>query len=243
MVHATIRTTARLGAVHKLSMTAELRTERHAATLVLTIDAPASSDSASAQIASGIVEVLAVAESDPTLRCVVLQGAGGAFGAGLRDDTAPAGHRGDPGPLHALLESVRSFPKPVIAVVEGLAVDAGFSLALACDLLVVAEDASLRVPRSDAAGVPEPSVTWQLARVLPHSTALDWLWRQEPVSARELERRGLVTRTAPRGQALAEALRLAQGLAQQTPATISATKEAFGLAAARFATPPADRCG
>jgi hypothetical protein len=66
--------------------------------------------------------------------------------------------------LHRWIETLHSFPKPVIAAVEGAAAGAGFSIALACDLVVAAEDARFMLSHAKLGLSPDGGATWQLAR-------------------------------------------------------------------------------
>src|SRR4029078_7202818 len=90
------------------------------------------------------------ADSNPEVRSVVITGAGSTFCAGgnlqrLLDNRSkpPNVQAQSSEALHGWIEAIRTFPKPVIAAVEGAAAGAGFSLALACDLIVAAADARL----------------------------------------------------------------------------------------------------
>jgi len=119
-------------------MPSELQTERRGTTLVLTISDPASRNTLSAQVIAAGIEALGVAESNPEVRAVVLQGAAGQFCAGgnvhgliERRAAGEAAQRRMLEDLHHWIETIASFPKPVIAAVDGAAAGAGFSLALA----------------------------------------------------------------------------------------------------------------
>src|SRR5205807_8394781 len=69
--------------------------------------------------------------------------------------------------LFRSIEAIRTFPKPVIAAVEGAAAGAGFSLALACDFIVAAENAVFVMAYSSVALSPDGGGSWSLARALP----------------------------------------------------------------------------
>ncbi|HJV95473.1 MAG TPA: enoyl-CoA hydratase family protein, partial [Albitalea sp.] len=178
-----------------------------------------------------------VAETDPDLRCVVLRGEGMHFCAGgnLRELNA----RRQSGPeaqvqmldlLHQFIEALRAFPKPVIAAVEGAAAGAGFSLALACDLIVAAEDARFILSYARVGLTPDGGATWQLARALPRQLVQQWMWLAEPASARQLHGLGLVNWVTDSGQALTHALGVAERLAEMAPNAVSGAKELLQLA-------------
>src|SRR2546421_8834243 len=105
--------------------------------------------------------------------------------------------------LHQFVEALRVFPKPVIAAVEGAAAGAGFSLALACDLVVAAEDARFILSYARVGLTPDGGATWHLSQALPRQLLQQWMWLAEPVSARQLLALGLVHLVADSGPALA----------------------------------------
>ena len=180
-------------------MPSELLTERHGAVLVLTLSDPASRNSLSHQAIAAGIEALNVAESDPLIRTVVLRGDGAHFCAG--GNLQGLQERRLAGPpaqvqmiehLHQFVEALHAFPKPVIAAVEGAAAGAGFSLALACDLIVAAEDARFILSHARLGLSPDGGATWSLAQALPRALAQQLVWLAEPVSARQLNQWGVV---------------------------------------------------
>ena len=181
-------------------MPAELRTERRDATLLLTISDPQTRNALSEQVYAAGIEALNVTEADPSIRCVVLQGEGKHFCAGgdinrlaRRRSEDPTASRQTVQRFHHFIEALRVFPKPVIACVEGAAAGGGFSLALACDLIVAAEDARFVMSYGRIGLSPDGGGTWQLAQAMPRQLVQRLLWLGEPLSARELQGLGIVT--------------------------------------------------
>jgi enoyl-CoA hydratase/carnithine racemase len=221
-------------------MPSELLTERHGATLVLTLSDPATRNTLSPQACAAGIETLSIAESDDGLRCVVLRGDGAHFcsGGNLQRlaqvrSVGPHEQQQSVERFHGFIEALRTFPKPVIAAVEGAAAGGGFSLALACDLIVAAEDAQFTMSYARAGLSPDGGSTWQLANALPRALVLQMVWLAEPISARELQRLGLVNFVTDSGQALAEALRTAERLARMAPNAIASAKELVNQAPGR----------
>jgi enoyl-CoA hydratase/carnithine racemase len=219
-------------------MPSELQTERRGSTLVLTMSEPATRNLLSGQLFSAGVEALIVAESDPAVRCVVLQGDGGHFCAGLApaasterpvDDAAMEMQRVEQ--FHLFIDALRACPKPVLAAVEGVAAGAGFAVALACDLLVAAEDARFSVSTGASDRSPDGGCGWHLTQALPRPLALQVIWLADPVGARQLLAHGLVNLVCDRGTALAETCALADRLATCSPNMLSRTKALAGQAA------------
>ena len=213
-------------------MPAELLTERIGAVLALTISDPATRNTLSHQVLAAGIEALNIAESDPELRCVVLRGAGSHFCAGGNLQGLLERRRiGPPAQVQMLehlnqfIEALRVFPKPVIAAVEGAAAGAGFSLALACDLLVAAEDARFILSYGRIGLSPDGGASWSLMQALPRARVQQLIWLGEPVSAQQLRDWGLAGWVAGSGQAFGEALRVAERLAAMAPNALASAKE------------------
>jgi enoyl-CoA hydratase/carnithine racemase len=220
-------------------MPSELKTERRGATLLLTISGPGNRNALSPQVYAAGIEALSTCESDPDLRAVVLTGEGSHFSAGgdvrrMANVDSSTGQRSTSiSALHEFIEAIRVCPKPVIAAVEGFAAGAGFSLALACDLLVAAADARFVMSYARVGLTPDGGSSWHLARALPRAMALQAMWLAEPLAVALLHSHGLVNRIAETGKALDEALQMAQALAAMAPNAIAGVKELVDGAANR----------
>ncbi|MEY4564898.1 MAG: hypothetical protein RLZZ618_4175 [Pseudomonadota bacterium] len=213
-------------------MPSELHAERRGPALVLTISDPATRNTLSEQVFTAGVEALNVAESDPEVRCIVLRGEGNHFCAGgnlQRLQSSRLAHPDVQGAMldrfNSFVEALRVFPKPVIAAVEGAAAGGGFSLALACDLIVAAADARFVLAYGRIGLSPDGGATWQLMQRVPRAKLLQWLWLSEPVSAQELQAFGVVSWVTDSGQALSRALEVAEQLAQGAPNAQASAKE------------------
>lgn len=216
-------------------MPSELLTEHHGTTLVLTISDPAARNALSPQVYAAGVEALATAETDSAVRCIVLRGDGAHFCAG--GDLKRLAHNRSVGPdeqrqsierFHGFIEALRACPKPVIACVEGYAAGGGFSLALACDLIVAADDAKFVMSYGRVGLSPDGGGSWHLAQHLPRALALRAIWLAEALTARELLQHGLVNWVTDGGQALTESLKVAERLAAMAPNAIASAKELVG---------------
>jgi enoyl-CoA hydratase/carnithine racemase len=221
-------------------MPSELLTERRGTTLVLTISDPPSRNTLSAQVIAAAIEALGVAEANPEIRCVVLQGADGHFCAGgnvqglvERRAAGEAAQRRMLDHLHHWVETMASYPKPIIAAVEGAAAGAGFSLALACDLVVAAADARFVMSHARLGLSPDGGATARLADALPPALVKQMLWLAEPVPAATLREHGLVAMVSLPGSALADALILAERLAALAPGAVASVKELVAQASRR----------
>jgi enoyl-CoA hydratase/carnithine racemase len=213
-------------------MTTELQTERRDHCLVMTLNGPATRNALSPQVYAAGIETLNIAESDPDVRAVILTGAQDHFCAGgdlqrlahnRQHDLQGQGAQLDA--FHQWIEALRSFPKPVIAAVEGVAAGGGVSLALACDLIVAAESARFVMAYSHVGLSPDGGASWQLSRVLGRAKALELLWQGEQQTAQQWLAMGLVQRLAPAGEALHSAVAWAEQLAQLAPGMLASVKE------------------
>ena len=224
-------------------MPAELLTERIGSTLVLTLSDPASRNTLSHELLAAGIEALNIAERDAEIRCVLMRGAGEHFCAGGNLQGLRERRRAGPPAqvemlehLNQFVEALRACPKPVIAAVEGAAAGAGFSLALACDLIVAAEDARFILSYGRIGLSPDGGATWALGHALPHQLLQQLVWLGEPVTAQQLLGWGIVARVAGSGQAVGEALRLAERLAEMAPNALASGKELVQRAAGRSLT-------
>lgn len=219
-------------------MPAELLTERRGATMILTLSDPATRNTLSPQVYAAGIEALNTADADDSLRCVVLRGDGEHFCSGgdlnrlaaTRQHGSAADQAQNIERFHAFVQALRDFPKPVIAAVEGFAAGGGCSLALACDLIVAAESARFVMSYGRAGLSPDGGGSWHLGRALPRALALQMLWLPEPMPARRWHELGLVNVIADAGQALGEAMRLAERLAAMAPNAIASAKELVAAA-------------
>lgn len=213
-------------------MTAELKSTSQGRTMVLTISNPEHRNALGPEMYAAGVEALNVAESSAEVRSVVITGEGSMFCAGgnlqrlqaNRQQPAEVQAQSVEG-LHSWIEAVRTFPKPVIAAVEGAAAGAGFSLCLACDFIVAAEDAVFVMAYSNVALSPDGGASWHLPRMLPRQLASELLMSAERIGAARLHELGLVNRVTPRGASLTEALALAARLNDRAPNSLASIKE------------------
>ncbi len=213
-------------------MPASLKSTSQGRTMVLTLSNPDHRNALGPEMYAAGIEVLNAAEKNDDVRTVVITGEGSTFCAGgdlqrLKGNRAkpPAVQSESIEQLHNWIETICTFPKPVIAAVEGAAAGAGFSLALACDLIVAADDAVFVMAYSTVALSPDGGGSWRLSRGLPPQLVKELLLFGERVGTQRLHGLGVVNRTAPRGEALAEALTLAERLNQRAPNVLASIKD------------------
>lgn len=213
-------------------MPARLQSTSQGQTMVLTISNPELRNALGPEIYAAGIEALNAADSNPEVRSVVITGEGGTFCAGGNLQRLLANRQQPPEVqaqsiegLHGFIEAIRTFPKPVIAAVEGAAAGAGFSLALACDFIVAADNAVFVMAYSSVALSPDGGGSWSLARTLPRQLVSELLMAGERIAASRLHVLGAVNRVTPAGSALDEALALAERLNERAPNALASIKE------------------
>ena len=213
-------------------MPAELKSTSQGGTMVLTLSNPEHRNALGPEMYAAGVEALSVAESSPEVRSVVITGEGAMFCAGGNLQRLQANRQQPPEVqaqsiegLHNWIEAIRTFPKPVIAAVEGAAAGAGFSLALACDFIVAAQDAVFVMAYSNVALSPDGGATWSLSHALPRQVVSELLMGGERIGSERLHALGVVNRVTPAGAALAQALALAERLNAKAPNALASIKE------------------
>ena len=213
-------------------MPAELKSTSHGQTMVLTLSNPEHRNALGPEMYAAGVEALGAAETSTDVRSVVIAGEGAVFSAGGNLQRLKANRAQPPEVqaqsiegLHSFIEAIRTFPKPVIAAVEGAAAGAGFSLALACDFIVAADDAIFVMSYSSVALSPDGGGSWSLTHALPRQLVSELLMAGERMSAQRLNELGVVNRVSPRGEAMAQALALAEKLNERAPNVLASIKE------------------
>jgi enoyl-CoA hydratase/carnithine racemase len=213
-------------------MSAQLKSTNQGQTLILTLSDPALRNAMGPAMYAAGIEALNVAETNPDIRSVVITGEGAHFCAGS-DVHSLKTNREQPAEvqaqmvesLHNWMEAIRTFPKPVIAAVEGAAVGTGFSLALMCDLVVAADNSVFAMAYSNLGLSPDAGGSWNLAHALPRQLTSELLLLGERISAQRLLELGVVNRVVDNGHALTEALTLAERINARAPNVMNSIKE------------------
>jgi enoyl-CoA hydratase len=194
------------------------------ATLVIAINRPAQRNAVNQAVSLAIAQALDRLDTDPSLRVGIITGRGGSFCAGMDLKAFLDGER--PELEGRGFGGVTEAPpkKPLIAAVEGFALAGGCELALACDLIVAAEDAWFGLPEVTRGLVAGSGGLVRLPRRIPPAIALEYALTGERMSAPIANLWGLVNRIAPAGKALTEALILAGQITANAPLSTLMTK-------------------
>lgn len=187
----------------------------------IALNRPGALNALNVELCTELTERLTEAQCDRAVRAVVLAGAGKAFCAG--GDIPAMREAGDHVDvflrkltlgLHGVVSAINRMPKPVIGAIKGAAGGGGLSLALACDLLVCADDARLVSAYTAIGLTPDGGLTFQLTRALGPHRALAHILRNEPIRPADAQAHGLVHTVAPAAEVDQRALDLAAELAR-----------------------------
>jgi 2-(1,2-epoxy-1,2-dihydrophenyl)acetyl-CoA isomerase len=191
----------------------------------ITFNRPAQLNALNCDVAERLAETLVTIALDPSVKVVVIRGAGRAFMAGgdLRafheaGDRAPEAVTRLITPFHQIVRAIREMRPPVIAAVHGAVAGGGLALALACDFVIASEDAVFTPAYLKIGTNPDGGTTWSVCQILGARRALEWLMLGDALSAQQAASLGLINRVVAR-EALEEevkslASRLAAGPAQ-----------------------------
>lgn len=193
--------------------------------LTITINRPAQRNAVNREVAEELSAALDRLDTESALSVGVLTGAGGTFSAGMDLKAFAAGqtpiiaNRGLGGLTRATVR------KPLIAAVEGWALGGGFELALACDLIVAAEDAKFGFPEVKRGLIAGEGGVVRLPRRIAYHEALKMLLTGDPITATDAKHLGLVTELTAHGAALQGAHDLAGRIAGNAPLALAAIKQ------------------
>lgn len=204
--------------------------ERRGATLLLRLNRPDRLNAVSGPLYRALIEGIARGEADPEVRALLLTGAGRAFcvGADLKSHGASEPSRVELRRYVRLAQRanrrLQRSPLPVVAAVNGHAVGAGLELALSADLIVVAEDARLRLPEAALATFVGGGVTRTLPDRVGTARAREILFLADFLPPREALEMGLVNAVVPSEEVLPRALEWADRLATRSPRSLRLLK-------------------
>jgi enoyl-CoA hydratase len=197
----------------------------------VTLNRPAALNAITPEVVKGLDVALDRALADPDIRAVVLTGTGRAFCAGADLKYVKETTQGDEGAVAAFLESVlalmgrlESFPRPVIAAVNGLALAGGLELVLCCDLVLAARSAKLGDAHANFGLLPGGGSSVRLPRKIGPTRAKYLLYTGEFVPAEQLREAGLVNEVVDDADLLAAAGRLVARLRTKSPLVLRRMK-------------------
>jgi 2-(1,2-epoxy-1,2-dihydrophenyl)acetyl-CoA isomerase len=213
--------------------------------LTLTLNRPEVYNALNEQMKKELNDALKEAEKDPNVRCIVLRGAGDkAFCSG--QDLKEHGGKDASASLSAtprrslkeslekmynpMIRKMRNMEKPIIGMINGVAAGAGFSIALACDMRIMADHAKLIEVFIRIALVPDTGSHWFLPRLVGMAKAFEYAALGNDITAQEAERVGLVNKVVPASELEKTTMELAEKLAKAPTKSIGLIKRALNKA-------------
>jgi enoyl-CoA hydratase/carnithine racemase len=198
----------------------------------LTLNRPERRNALSWSLIESLRAAVRAARDDPEVRVVLLRGAGdrafcaGADLTGMRADAGYAEIHRARGELAGLFDDLWRLGKPTIAAVQGYCLAGGFGLALSCDLVVAADDATFGTPEIDV-GLWPYMITVPLCRSMPPKRALELMMTGRRIDAAEADRMGFLTRVVPVEQLVPTVDELAATLAGKSPSVMRLGRDSF----------------
>ena len=211
--------------------------ERDGGIVTLTFNRPDVRNAMTTELTDAFTEAVASLRADPSVRVVVVTGAGKSFCAGGDLSWIQPGPGADVPGLRAKMRAfyprflvIRSLDVPTIAAVNGAAIGAGLCVAMACDIRIAAEDAKLSTAFLRLGMHPGMAATYMLTRLVGTARSAELFFTAKTVGGREAERIGLVNRAVPGASLMEETRGLAQEIAANAPIPMGMTKRAIYLA-------------
>ena len=204
--------------------------EREGRVAILTINRPDKLNALNQQVRDDMLELLTALEGDDSVGVVVITGAGEkSFIAG-----ADIGEFAGRSPFDQreamasprIFDIMASYPKPVIAMINGFCLGGGCELAMSCDLRVASEKARFGQPEINLGLIPGGGGTQRLPRLVGTGQALRLILSGDMIGAEEALRLGLVEMVVPPEELRAKTLELAAKIAAKSPLTLRVAKEA-----------------
>lgn len=175
--------------------------DRNGPVLSLTLNRPESLNAFSPDMILGLTETIKDAGSNPEIKVIVLSGAGRSFSAG--GDVKTMGQASSVqvyehiGRLNECILAIKDCEKPIIAAVHGFAAGAGFNLALACDLIIAAEDSKFALSFSQVGLISDGGGSYFLPRLIGPHLAKQFFFSAEPIPAKRLYDLGVINQLVP----------------------------------------------
>lgn len=207
-----------------------LAEEKDGDILLITLNRPKARNALNLEVWEQLDNALRLAERPTPPRAVILTGSGNFFSAGGDLKSTPAIGEGAIAPAARLeigqkiIRRLHELPVPVIAAVEGGAYGIGWSLALACDLVISSDEARYCAPFLSLGLVPDGGCVWFLRRKLGAYLASEIILSERVVEAKEAAGLGLVSKLVPAGECVETALAMASGFAKGNRHSVELTK-------------------
>lgn len=206
---------------------AVLLEETHGSVRILKLNRPAKKNALSGELTNALVSAIDNANADAAIRVIGITGAGDTFCAGA--DLSPARNRErGTDTVETIVQLVTGIrvrcQKPVIAGINGLAIGAGLSLAMCCDIRMASSDATFHPGYARAGTSPDCGLTWSLPQAVGHERAMRFLLEVEFIDAQQALAIGLIGDVTPADSFAQSFLAYCQKISEVAPLAATQTK-------------------
>ena len=205
---------------------------------LITLNRPAKRNAMSPQLHRDMTAALEQLRDDPGTKVLVITGAGDVFCAGMDLKEFFVALKDKPAEYEAVWKlavewrsrTLRYYPKPVIAMINGFCLGGGCELAMSCDLRIASEKARFGQPEINLGIIPGGGGTQRLTHLVGESRAMELILTGEMIDAQTALQIGLVSRVFPADQLEAETMKIAEKMAEKSPIALRMAKEAVKTA-------------
>ena len=208
-------------------VTEPVKVERIDGILFVTLNRPEARNAVNSAVSQALGAALEIADRDPAVRVIVLQAVGSVFCAGADLKALAAGQSllAPDNPEWGFAGFVNHpVSKPIVCALQGPALGGGMEIALASDLVVASEEATLGLPEVTRGIMASAGGAFRLPAHMPQKIAMEMLLTGRPINARQAESFGLVNQVVTSDLVRVEARRLAERIATNAPLAVQATK-------------------
>jgi enoyl-CoA hydratase len=199
---------------------------------IIRLNRPKALNALNRALIADLTQAVEAFDADDTIGCMLITGSDKAFAAGadikeMADKTFIEAYLGNfAGDWHAVARA----RKPVVAAVAGFALGGGCELSMQCDIVIAADNAKFGQPEIKLGVIPGIGGTQRLTRAIGKAKAMDLNLTGRMMDAAEAERSGLVARVVPAADLMAEAMKVAETIANMSLPSVLAAKEAVNTA-------------
>lgn len=200
---------------------------------IVTIKRPHAYNALTANMWKDLKQIACKIRERKKTRVVILRGGPGQFtaGADIKEFTAMSHREANEvfGLMEAAITAFENLPMPVICAVDGPALGAGFVLALACDMRIGTENTKLGIPVGRLGITLGPSFVRRIIRMIGHSRTKELVYTNRLYDSKEAVQLGLLNKVVKQEDMEMYMLALAQRIAEQSPKSLQAVKQAARL--------------
>ncbi len=213
----------------------EILMEKDGGIATITLNRPDRLNALTHKMRGELREALQEADADESIRVVIITGAGSGFCAGA--ELGAGGAQPADEPKRALLmqpvtserivEAIRNLGKPTICALNGVAAGAGAGIAVSCDITIASDKARFRIADTRFGNAPGVGMSFNLPRRIGMHRAMELIYTNKVIDAREMDRIGLVNIVVPHDELMKAAKEMAQNMFDTPPLGLASAKRSI----------------